>query len=347
MDNTERNRLSAIVLMSAIAGTTLAVGCLTWFIHEIGQPQTASTPVTVTPPVEPKIAALPAAEPTEPQVVLGGEELQPEARMLKYPTLADGAERELGASELTFTATSLALDTSNSLSEASLERWVIDEHMFSLTAPTENVAFEMPSLKESDFAAPLEKPLWIDASVLLQAQTTPERETPTPFAVPGVRIGRHLTFTGRHDAFNRETPTVGSAVTTGDSEGIADLYDVSLNWRAFSLGTATFSLIGGVRAASIWSPTLESDRLMTPTPVMGTGVSVKSGTWSLLRASAVSHMPGSANQYLDFRVENIWRVGDDSVLSMGYQHLRNAIDQDPLAAQISRDAVVVEFRVGF
>jgi len=110
-------------------------------------------------------------------------------------------------------------------------------------------------------------------------------------------------------------------------------------------------VIAGLQAQGIWDKAIGSFRPAEVAPAPGTGGDAKwkwtdSGR-SMLRASALSDAPGTDRDYLDVRLEQVWKVGPDASCSLGWRHLRGVLSNEQPESTLREDAILLEFRIGF
>ena len=150
----------------------------------------------------------------------------------------------------------------------------------------------------------------------------------------------------------RDGPSVGRIEQArSGAAGESEVYDLSVRFDALgdssTRGTMGFGMIGGLRAASVYDR-LEREQTRTdPLRVVGGDARIKWSERSMLRASAVGEVPGTPRDYLDLRLEQVWRLGADASLSLGWRHLRGILSNETPEPTLRQDAILLELKIGF
>lgn len=123
-----------------------------------------------------------------------------------------------------------------------------------------------------------------------------------------------------------------------------EVYDVAATLDAIRVADVALSLVGGVRVLSQGLP--EGPALRTEVmPVLGPSLRWRRGA-AETRIMALSDVSGANNDFIEFRIEEVWRLTEHASLSLGYQHQRNLITAGAASGQ-SRDAFTLELRLAF
>jgi hypothetical protein len=168
-----------------------------------------------------------------------------------------------------------------------------------------------------------------------------------------LRLGPIVDVTMGRTRYNvGDGPSVGTVEFSDGSRprGESEVYDFSV--RLDAMGGADkrpidWGVIGGLRAANLFDPSLGDQSLREPVPVMGGDARWKWSERSMLRASALSEAPGSDRDYLDLRLEQVWRVGGGSSLSLGWRHLHGIMSNEQPEPTLKQDAILLELKIGF
>lgn len=169
-----------------------------------------------------------------------------------------------------------------------------------------------------------------------------------------LRISPRVDVTAGLTRFNSgDGPSVGKIEFADGTRprGEADLYDFSVRLDALGAGPDARRLnlgaISGVRAASLYDPQVRDTTVRDPIPVIGGDARWKWSNQSMLRASALSDAPGTDRDYLDLRLEQVWRFGGDAWLSLGWRRMQGILSNEQPAPTLKQDAILLELKIGF
>ena len=165
-----------------------------------------------------------------------------------------------------------------------------------------------------------------------------------PLAIAGwastggsLRVTDGLSLTG-----SRSELTLGSGPSGRQT---TEIYDVAASVDAISIAEVSLSLVGGVRVATE-GPVDASATRMAITPVLGPAIRWKRGP-SELRALVLGDATGANEDFVEFRIEQVWNLTADATLSLGYQHQRSMFQDVPVRTAERRDAFSIELRLNF
>jgi len=79
----------------------------------------------------------------------------------------------------------------------------------------------------------------------------------------------------------------------------------------------------------------------------GTDAALRWSNSSMVRVSALSDAPGTDHDYLDLRLEQVWRFGADAWLSLGWRHMRGIITNERPTPTLRDDSILLELKLGF
>lgn len=168
-----------------------------------------------------------------------------------------------------------------------------------------------------------------------------------------VRLSPSVGVTGGVTAYNRgDGPSVGTVeLSDGSTPRDAEVYDLSVRLDALG-GSAlkhgiSAGLIGGARSASVFDSFGRDPVVTDPLPVIGGDASIKWSDRSMLRASALGEAPGTIRDYVDLRLEHVWRLGGDASLSVGWRHMRGIMSNEAPVPTLKQDAILLELKIGF
>lgn len=135
----------------------------------------------------------------------------------------------------------------------------------------------------------------------------------------------------------------------------AEAYDFSALVDTLSEVTVfsplNLGMIAGLQAQGIWDRAVGTFRPAAAAPTAEGGGDAR-WNWtdsgrSMLRASALSDAPGTDHDYLDVRLEQVWKVGADTSFSLGWRHQRGVLSNEQPESALRDDAILLEFRIGF
>ncbi len=153
----------------------------------------------------------------------------------------------------------------------------------------------------------------------------------------GVRVNDGLAIIGSRSQLTLSSGPSGRQTT--------EVYDVAATIDAFDLAEVSFSLVGGVRVAT--EGPVDADATRTAiTPVLGPAVRWRRGP-SELRALILGDATGANEDFVEFRIEQLWHLTADATLSLGYQHQRSLFQEVPVRTAERRDAFSIELRLNF
>lgn len=165
-----------------------------------------------------------------------------------------------------------------------------------------------------------------------------------PLAIAGwtstggsLRLTDGLSLTG-----SRSELTLGSGPSGRQT---TEIYDVAASVDAINIAEVSLSLVGGVRVATE-GPIDASATRTAITPVLGPAIRWKRGP-SELRALLLGDATGANEDFVEFRIEQVWNLTADATLSLGYQHQRSMFQDVPVRTAERRDAFSIELRLNF
>jgi hypothetical protein len=169
-----------------------------------------------------------------------------------------------------------------------------------------------------------------------------------------LRVSPRVDVTAGLTRFNTgDGPSIGKVEYADGTRprGETDLYDFSVRLDALGGSSDARSLnlgaITGVRAASLYDPAARDTTVRDPVPVVGGDARWKWSNQSMLRASALSDAPGTDRDYLDLRLEQVWRFGGDAWLSLGWRRMQGILSNEQPTPTLKQDAILLELKIGF
>lgn len=87
--------------------------------------------------------------------------------------------------------------------------------------------------------------------------------------------------------------------------------------------------------------------LNTRLPTIGLDPRLDMTERSGIRAGAVSQPLGEPRDYVDLRLEQVWRLGGGSSVSLGLQHLHGLISNETPELMLRKDGILLELKIGF
>lgn len=206
-------------------------------------------------------------------------------------------------------------------------------------ASSMSIASDLPD----DLAAPLPDKVADLTRLSLSSGYTSLPPLP-PLAIAGwanaggsLRVTDGLSLTG-----SRSELTLGSGPSGRQT---TEIYDVAASVDAISIAEVSLSLVGGIRVATE-GPVDASATRMAITPVLGPAIRWRRGP-SELRALILGDATGANEDFVEFRIEQVWNLTADATLSLGYQHQRSMFQDVPVRTAERRDAFSIELRLNF
>jgi hypothetical protein len=165
-----------------------------------------------------------------------------------------------------------------------------------------------------------------------------------PLAVAGwastggaMRVNDSLSLAGSRSELTLSSGLSGRQTT--------EVYDLSATIDAISIGEVSLALVGGLRVATEGPIDADATRMVI-TPVLGPALRWRRGP-SEFRALILGDATGANEDFVEFRLEQVWSLTASSTLSMGYQHQRSLFQNAPTRTAETRDALTVELRLNF
>jgi hypothetical protein len=162
--------------------------------------------------------------------------------------------------------------------------------------------------------------------------------------IKGLRLDVGLSDVGVNRGGTVSTLNVGGVERAVDSK----LADATFQLDAIAAGPLTLVAMAGGRGALLDVANRVGSSTATPIAVAGGGLALTLGESVQLRGGAVTAIESLAGSpYTEGKVQAVWRLSSGGELSLGWQHLSGTLPVLDRSGSVRRNAIMMEYRIGF
>lgn len=162
--------------------------------------------------------------------------------------------------------------------------------------------------------------------------------------IQGLRLDVGLSDLSVNRGGTLSTLSVGGIERAVDSK----LADATFQLDAVAAGPLTVVAMAGGRGALLDGATRAGSPTAAPIAVAGGGLGLTLGESVQLRGGAVTAVESLAGSpYVEGKLQAIWRLSSGGELSLGWQHLSGTLPVLDRSGSVRRDAILLEYRIGF